>query len=107
MNPTRIQTVKYSPCKTLICRLLFIYVLFFVPLTRVTAQEVSVLPQFFAANPLVKRDPVFEKIHTYLNESVENTTLGLTENLSGKLNKVKTSLDSLSLKVAVTNDPTK
>ncbi|MGH9955377.1 MAG: hypothetical protein ACRD39_06920, partial [Nitrososphaeraceae archaeon] len=65
------------------------------------AEEVSVLPQYFAANPLIRRDPLFEEIHTSLNTAIRNTGLGLNENISARLNDLERYVSGFSFKVSV------
>jgi hypothetical protein len=66
-----------------------------------SGQQVSVLPQFFAANPIIKRDPTFENLQKYLTTAKDNTPLGLTENFSKKLEGVKKYTDKIFIKITI------
>lgn len=72
------------------------------------AQQVSVLPQFFATNPVIKRDPTFEELHRYLTDAKNNTPLGLTENFSKRIDELELAINEIKLEVDVMkNQPDK
>jgi hypothetical protein len=77
--------------------------LFFgVPL--LSAQQVSVLPQFFSANPIIKRDPTFEQLQKYLSDANKKTTLGLNENITKKLKELRLEVENMKLEFSIIKD---
>ncbi len=50
-----------------------------------SAQEVSQLHQFFSMNPMIQRDPLFQKVQDGISDRVANTELGFSENLTKPL----------------------
>lgn len=76
---------------------------FFAICQLANAQQVSVMPQFFANNPLVKRDATFEKLQTYLGDAAGKTPLGLTENLTAKIKLLRQNVEELKLAIFISD----
>ena len=95
----RLPRLIHSLPRDLKFRLTFLFLFFVSTWLFAQTEEVSVLPQYFAADPLIKRDPVFEKMHEALNRSMEETGLGLSENLTQKLNEIERYVSNFSITV--------
>ncbi|MBS1507715.1 MAG: hypothetical protein JSS79_13825 [Bacteroidetes bacterium] len=85
-------------------RQLLLIIFLFEIIQSLQAQQVSVLSQFFAANPIIKRDPEFENLQKYLFSAKQNTTLGLSENITKKIDDLKKNIDKIRLKLRPVKD---
>ncbi len=59
------------------------------------------MPQFFANNPLVKRDATFEKLQTYLGDAANRTSLGLNENLTNKIKLLRQNVEEFKITLLI------
>jgi hypothetical protein len=81
--------------------LTFLILLLIIDEVSAQTEEISVLPQYFAADPLIRRDPLFEKLHTSLNSAMRETGLGLNENITAKLDELERYVSDFKIRASV------
>ncbi len=85
-------------------RIIKIVILIIATTVSVYAQEVSVLPQYLAMNPLIKRDPQFVQLQYQLEHGELMTQTGLNLGVGEKMESLRRIVNKLDLTFSVTDD---